>query len=86
VLVAGGAGKHSAWIPSFGWHGGDFRFASNNCGDCAMLIGADEALIFPDDANWDRAQQELADAGYRRRFTPRGADTNADAAHAGRHR
>jgi hypothetical protein len=29
-----------------------------------MQVGADEALIFPDDANWDRAQQELADAGF----------------------
>ena len=29
-----------------------------------MLVGADEALIFADDADWDRAQQELADAGF----------------------
>jgi hypothetical protein len=29
-----------------------------------MLIGADEALIFPADTDWDRAQQQLADASF----------------------
>ena len=29
-----------------------------------MLVGADEALIFPADADWDRAQQQLVDAGF----------------------
>src|SRR5581483_10709539 len=29
-----------------------------------MLVGADEALIFPADADWDRAQQQLADASF----------------------
>jgi hypothetical protein len=29
-----------------------------------MLIGADEALIFPDSADWDRAQQQLSEAGF----------------------
>jgi hypothetical protein len=29
-----------------------------------MLVGADEALIFPADTDWDRAQQQLAEAGF----------------------
>ncbi len=29
-----------------------------------MLVGADEALIFPGDADWDRTQQALAEAGF----------------------
>jgi hypothetical protein len=29
-----------------------------------MLVGADEALIFPADTGWDRAQQQLAEVGF----------------------